>query len=146
MHTQENMLEQAIAHFRYLNTTFRPIAGRRGQLSNAQVEEFRQAQQEMYRLAQVICRIVAPAIQEELDQVRRDIAEELRDGPEDRGYFVKPTLRGNTHRFRWFEHQLTPELSASRAITGKFVSKRNTQRLIRAHKAQVQAVSRAIGM
>jgi hypothetical protein len=96
------------------------------------------SQIEMFYLAQAICSQHAPIIQENLNNARRKVIEEINLGPTDVGGQVTPSRQTNFHR--WSDFQITPEFSLDPFVTGKYISKGAITRLRQAHKEQVQAV------
>jgi len=138
--SQENIkLEEAIARFKELR-------GRHGHLSRQDRSEyavrcFHTAQVEMYQLAQVICMLLTPAIQIELDEVRREIMEQI-----DLKIKVPTGARVTTKRIPkssllWSEFQITPEISVDPTITGNMVLRPLLKRLKGLLRAQCSTVN-----
>ena len=138
--TQENLkLEQAVARFKELR-------GRHGHLSRQDrsahaVRCFQAAQVELYQLAQVICMLLTPAIQIELDEVRREIMEQLDlriKTPVGARVVTKRIPKSN---LLWSEFQITPEISVDPTITGNMVLRPLLQKLKGLLRAQCSTVN-----
>jgi hypothetical protein len=103
---------------------------------------FLMAQLEMFVLAQMIGRKYISDVQRELDSSRRDVMEELSKLDSPKPNVVKP-YKCVSH-IRWSDFQITPEVAGDANLTGKHVSKKNADRLRRAHRAQVQQILRLV--
>ena len=104
---------------------------------------YEQAQVEMFYLAQAICSQVDPALQQELDSVRREIVEQL-------NLHIKvPTgARIVTKKVRssiaWSDYQLTPEMMVDPTITGNAILYPLLKKLKALLRTQVSTVTRQI--
>lgn len=116
---KEEQLESAIARFRELRAQFGHLPRQRR--TPEVVERFRMAQVEMFNLAQVICTLSEPALQLELDAIRREIMEQIELNIKVPTGARVVTKRINTASLLWYEFQLTPEIATDPTITGNAV-------------------------
>ena len=101
--------------------------------------QFDEAQRELWALAQAICQLTNPHIQQELDAARRDVMAQVNLHIENVGpVVVRP--RAYKRPITWPEFQITPELSTDPTITGASVSADVAKRLRNAHKQQISLV------
>lgn len=100
-------------------------------------------QVEMFYLAQAICSRSHPELQQELDQLRRDVMDEVNNGPLEATGGIYPTQVRQSHH--WTDFQLTPELALDPALTGRFVSAGKIRRLNQILKLQIQTVLKEVG-
>jgi hypothetical protein len=105
--------------------------------------QFREAQRELWALAQAICKITHPKIQAELEAAQRDAIAQIRLHVEHAGPAVVHPRR-RQRPILWSDYELTPEFSLDPTTTGACVTKDVAKRLREAHKHQVSAVSSVI--
>ena len=105
---------------------------------------FHTAQVEMFQLAQLICMMIRPDVQVELDSVRREIVEQI-------GMHIKApigarvvTKRIPDSHLLWSEFQLTPEIAVDPTITGNVVLLPLLKRLKALLRAQVGCVNTTV--
>jgi len=113
------ILDMAIARFRELR-------GKHGHLPrNGRTPEvirhFHAAQVEMFNIAQLICFLVGPEVQLELDATRREIIEQIELNIKVPTGARVVTKRIPMGHLLWSEFQLTPEISVDPNITGNAV-------------------------
>lgn len=106
--------------------------------------ERRMVQIELFYLAQIIGLQHAPDIQRELDAARKRVMEEIKKQELPIGEQMLPSRDRSRPFPRWFDFQITPEVSADPTITGVIVSRANAVRLRRALKAQIKAVMEVV--
>ncbi len=119
------MLRDLTTEFRTLNTRYHRL--HRHSPLNEHLE-FTRAQVELWQLAQAICALREPALQSHLDQTRRKIMEELRKLKHG-GAAVRVVKYAR--RMRWYDFQLTPEISIDPGLTGRVTNQRNLNELRR---------------
>lgn len=111
-------------------------------------DAFRRAHEELWVLAQALCALADPGLQSALDQTRRAILQEIHDHLQTGHAVLKQTTRPRI--MRWYEHELTPEITHDPTIHGSIISRRslkNLRALIRAqgvcvkHQLEINLVS-----
>lgn len=142
MEKEEALLFQAI-------TRFRELRGKHGHLSRQDRSEyaircFHVAQVELFNLAQMICMLVDPPIQLELDAVRREIMEQIELNIKVPTGARVETKRIYTSRLLWSEFQLTPEIAVDPTIAGNAVLFPLLKRLKVLLRAQCGRVNTAV--
>lgn len=100
---------------------------------------YQERQVEMYHLVQVVVARSTPLIQAEVQFCRRQVVDEINQGP------TSPAVRSlqpkkTTGFVRWYEYQITPEISFDPTITGRFASSKVVDQLKQALHAQYVAV------
>ena len=113
-------------------------AGRRGETERIN-KHFEQM--ELFYLAQTICCQVDPCLQAELDSTRREVMEQVAEGPRGLGSIVAPR---RAYSPKWSDFQITPEFAGDISTTGRFVSFAASRRLVELHKQQVRVVTNAV--
>lgn len=94
----------------------------------------------MFHLAQVLCSFINPALQRELELTRREVIREMFSlWPEkgDPAWFAPRRVKAT----KWFDFQITPEITNSIQVGGCWVERGLAERLIKLHKAQIQVIS-----
>jgi hypothetical protein len=104
--------------------------------------ERRQAMAEQWALAQAICGRLAPAVQHELDDCRREVMGH-RHEPARRGAAVF-LPRGPSGSTSWSDWVMPPEVHADRWMAGDMVHRTLVRRLRTAHIAQKRVVMDAL--
>lgn len=131
-------LEIAVHRFKELRTYGHlPRRGRTPEMLN----QFYNAQIEMFYLAQKICMLTAPHIQIELDAIRRQIVEQIELSIKAPVGARVVTQRVRTCNYIWSEYQLTPEFATDPGITGNVVLAPLLKKLKAALRAQVAQVN-----
>lgn len=136
---RQTLLEAAITRFRELRQHHGHLPRRHK--TDDMVRQFHAAQVEMFNLAQVICMLVAPATQLELDAIRREIMEQIELNIKVPTGARVVTRRIPTGHLLWSEYQLTPEITVDPSITGNAVLFPLLQRLKVLLRAQVGLVN-----
>jgi hypothetical protein len=138
-------LTSVLAHFRELEQHYRVIPRGREAHSPLLRKEFNLAHVELYQLAQAICAISEPSIQARLDRLREDVVAYLElDADGVRTSRLEPTpIR---RPIRWSEIMLTPELEGNLALSGRKIPYKVATALRAAHRAQVDAVRKVVGI
>jgi hypothetical protein len=139
MLSRETLLEVSISRFRALRQRYGHLPRQRR--TPESIEQFRMAQVEMFHLAQVICGLVNPALQLELDTTRREIMQQIDLNikvPTGARVVTKRTTPG---QLTWYEYQITPEISVDPTITGNAVLFPLLRRLRVALRTQVGLVN-----
>jgi len=85
------------------------------------LRHFEAAQVEMFNLAQLICEIAAPATQYRLEEVRREIIEQIHLAIKVPTGARVVTKRIPNDTLTWSEFQLTPEIAVDPSITNNAV-------------------------
>lgn len=137
--SRETLLEISIGRFRALRQHYGHLPRQRRTLEL--IEQYRMAQVEMFHLAQVICSLVDPTLQLELDTIRREIMQQIDlhiKVPTGARVVTKRTTPG---QLTWSEYQITPEISVDPTITGNAVLFPLLRRLRVALRAQVGLVN-----
>jgi hypothetical protein len=138
MITAQNTLQLAIARFRELRQRHGHLPRNR---TADMAHQFHAAQVEMFNLAQVICMLVDPAIQLELDATRREIMEQIELNIKVPTGARVETKRITSGHLIWSEFQLTPEIAVDPTITGNAVLFPFLRRLRALLRAQVGLVN-----
>lgn len=135
-------LEAALDRFKILRNSYGHLP-RRGRTLEM-LRCFDAAQVEMFQLAQLICALIAPQVQADLDNVRREIMEliELNIKAETGARVVTKKI-ASSHMV-WYEFQLTPEIAVDPTITGNAVLGNLLPRLKAALRQQVTRVNTAV--
>ncbi|MGH9426568.1 MAG: hypothetical protein ACRD2L_09755 [Terriglobia bacterium] len=102
-----------------------------------------EAQIEMFLIAQAICALTQPKLQESLDKTRAAIVAEIVGYKHDLSSadaVVTPADHLKCLRWSWRDYQITPEVSHDPELAGRVVSYRLVTKLRHLHKAQVRVV------
>jgi hypothetical protein len=115
------LLEMAIARFRELHQQHGHLPRSSRHRTPDMLRQFHAAQCEMFHLAQVISMLVDPKTQLELDNVRREIMEQIELNIKVPTGARVETKQLGTGQLIWSEFQLTPEIAVDPTITGNAV-------------------------
>lgn len=96
------------------------------------------AQMEMFYLAQAICSQHAPLVQQNLNELRRQVMDQITNGPIGFAGQVVPTRIHKPHH--WTDFQITPEFALDPMLTGRFVDRSTTRQLNQALREQIKIV------
>lgn len=134
--------------------TFRNLHFQFGSARDWDKPYFRQANIDMFHLAQAICTLYHPLIQVELDKQRKLIVEE----------FAAQTLKGkwlagasimapqgmgqpiSRKQMIWSDFQITPEISCDPNLTGRVINRALTYKLNKLLRKQTTTVRRLVGI
>lgn len=108
---------------------------------------YQKRQVEIYHLVQMTIARVHPLIQAEVHFCRSKIMEEITTQPDIRDSgFSRHSMQPQRARgfVRWYEYQITPEISFDPTITGRLASSTYVQQLKHALYAQHQAVQEVL--
>lgn len=98
-------------------------------------------QDEMFNLAQVVGLEFFPDVQIPLDAARREVMHLIEEHrAEISGAVMSPTPK-RIRNERWFDHQITPEVSRDIAMTGLIVPRELAKRLVQLHRLQISALT-----
>lgn len=143
------MIDDVVNRFRDLRRLYgHAPTGRRSLRAehDHDINMYKLAQLEMYNLAQVICHFHDHDLQRRLDLTRRAIMDEFKHQIDlSRTENFPGSLMVITKKYRpsrWEDYILTPELTFSPQITGLAVPQRLVDELKKAHRAQVQLVTK----
>lgn len=99
-------------------------------------------QVEKFNIAQALARLVFPQVQEHLDQARRAVIQHLSEKNNQHGQSAIIYPKRCTKRdLVWQNIQITPEVASNPILTGERVPKLLAKQLIKAHRAQVSALT-----
>lgn len=96
---------------------------------------YRSAHEELWVIAQALCALADPGLQSHLDATRRLILAEIHKHISIGDTVIKPTTRSRP--MRWYEHELTPELTYDPRLTGSLLS----HALVKTLRALIRAQS-----
>lgn len=113
-------------------------SGRPGAVSE---ETLRLTQDHLFVLAQIIASSYFPDIQEPLETARRALMKLLDERRASLVGHVVASTQKKAWRYRWYDHQVTPEFSRDPAVAGLIVPTELSKRLIRLHKEQIAAIT-----
>lgn len=103
---------------------------------------YRSAHEELWVIAQALCALADPVLQNHLDRTRRFILQEIHDKLPLGNAIIKPTTRSRP--MRWYEHELTPELTHDPRLTGTLISRKSLKTLRALLRAQSICVKRQL--
>lgn len=136
--------ETLIEIFKELELRFRhpPRGGNHSREVNAQRHHmYLRSQIELYHLAQVLTPL---EVQARVDKARRAVVSHLLETQGNGSVFLHPIKIRRP--IRWCEYMLTPELEGNLALTGSKIPYAVAKELQNAHRAQIEAIRRIVGI
>jgi len=130
--------EILIQRFRELHLAY-------GRAHNSHKDGFREANIELFILAQAIGALYAPGVQQSLNETRRAIVKDLLTGPQRLTMIdaVMAPVGKRKVNYVWSDYQITPEISVDPELLGRVVSHKLTRKLLKTQRLQISLVLRA---